>query len=162
MIAECVSTRSDNCRVCLNCMIDFILSVLEILSISTFPLLIDHQLVCSHLPNLNLLGNGSLSLCRRINEWNTALEAKVAQKRTAEVAIELYDAAKLFSQVLDNPVKYGFKDAISAGDSEDYIWRDILHPTTAMHKVIAADFAKFLAKGEDDSQEKSGNIFSKI
>ena len=91
----------------------------------------------------------------RINEWNAALEARVAQKRTADVAIELYDAAELFNHVLDDPVKYGFKDAISAGDSDEYIWRDILHPTSAMHKVIAADFAKFLAKGEDKTQEKS-------
>ena len=92
---------------------------------------------------------------QRINAWNTTLREKVVQKRTVDVAIDVYDTEEIFKQVLDNPVKYGFEDAISTGDSDEYIWSDFLHPTTAMHKVIAADFAKFLANGEDDTQERN-------
>jgi len=126
--------------------------VQDTLSISMSLLLIDHPLVCLHLPNLNI-GNGSVRLRRRIKEWNTALEAIVARMRNADVAIEVYDAAGVFDRVLDNPAQYGFTDAASYGDSDEFIWADMLHPTTAMHKVIAADFAKFLANEEVDSQE---------
>jgi phospholipase/lecithinase/hemolysin len=83
------------------------------------------------------------------------LEATVAQKRNADVAIEVFDVAEIFKKVLDDPAQYGFKAATTCGNSDECIWRDILHPTTAMHKVIAADVAKFLTKGEDTSPEIS-------
>jgi phospholipase/lecithinase/hemolysin len=82
------------------------------------------------------------------------LEAIVQRKRNAEVAIAIYDAVKLFNKVLDNPKEYGFKDAISTGNSDQCVWRDLIHPTTAMHKVIAADIAKFLIGEEEKSEEK--------
>jgi phospholipase/lecithinase/hemolysin len=55
--------------------------------------------------------------------------------------------------VLDNPTKYGFRNGTSRGDSKKCVWQDILHPTTAMHMVIAADVAKFLTHEEEKSAE---------
>lgn len=90
----------------------------------------------------------------RICKWNIELEANISRKRNPDAAIEVYDAAKFFNNVLDNPTKYGFKDAISKGDSNECIWQDLLHPTTAMHKVLAADVAKFLTRNEGNDQGK--------
>ena len=67
----------------------------------------------------------------------------------ADVAI--YDAAGLFNEVLNNPTKYGFINGTSTGDSKKCVWEDMLHPTTAMHEVIAADVAKFLTDEERKS-----------
>ena len=53
--------------------------------------------------------------------------------------------------MLDNPKKYGFRNGTSTGDSKECVWQDILHPTSAMHKVIAADVAKFLTDEEKKS-----------
>lgn len=71
------------------------------------------------------------------------------QQNHQDVSVRVYDAAGLFAEVLDNPIEYGFKDSISAGDSEDCIWFDYLHPTSAMHKILAADVAKFLTVEEE-------------
>jgi len=76
----------------------------------------------------------------------------VSRKHTLDVVIGVYDAAALFNDALDNPKKYGFKNGISQGDSRECIWRDSLHPTMAMHKVVAADVIRFLTRKYD--QEK--------
>jgi phospholipase/lecithinase/hemolysin len=83
----------------------------------------------------------------RIDEWNAKLPelAEVFKRAHPGVAIAIYNAHALFTKVLDKPDEYGFKDAFSIGDSDDKcIWKDELHPTSAMHKVLAADIAEFL------------------
>jgi len=65
-----------------------------------------------------------------------------------DVDVAVYDVARLFNEVLNNPQKFGFKDGTSFDDSEKCVWQDILHPTSAMHKVIAADVAKFLTNAD--------------
>lgn len=77
------------------------------------------------------------------------------RERHSDVSLDVYDVAGLFNDVLDNPAKYGFKDAISYGDPEKCVWSDILHPTSAMHKVIAADVARFLTVEEGKSVQES-------
>ena len=37
------------------------------------------------------------------------------------------------------------------GDEEKCVWQDMLHPTCAMHRVIAADVARFLTDEESQS-----------
>jgi phospholipase/lecithinase/hemolysin len=98
-------------------------------------------------------GNDSTSLRSRINEWNTSLVEFANKFRNShdDVDVAIYDAAGLFNEVLDNPTKYGFKNGTSMGDSKENVWQDILHPTSAMHKVIAADVAKFLTNEEKKS-----------
>ena len=63
-----------------------------------------------------------------------------------DVDVAIYDVARLFNEVLDSPTKFGFRDGTSFDDSEKCVWEDMLHPTSAMHKVITADVAKFLTK----------------
>jgi hypothetical protein len=96
-------------------------------------------------PVLLNIGNGSVRLRARIAEWNAALDecVEVFRRDHEDITVEIYDAAKLFTEVLDDPKKYGFKDAVS-DCSDDGVWLDYLHPTSAMHKVLAADVVKFL------------------
>lgn len=86
----------------------------------------------------------------KIVDWNTKLGEQVSafKKKHQDITIAIYDAHALFTKVLDNPEEYGFQDAYSNGRSDKYIWMDYLHPTSAMHKVIAADVAKFLTEFE--------------
>ena len=97
--------------------------------------------------------NGSTSLRSRIGEWNVALVdfTNEFRKNHNDVDVTIYDVAGLFNEVLDNPAKYGFENGTSRGDSKKCVWQDILHPTTAMHKVIATDVAKFLTYEEQRS-----------
>ena len=64
------------------------------------------------------------------------------------VAAVVYDTHALFTEVLNEPGKWGFKDNLSKCHDWDCIWDDDLHPTFAMHKVVAKDLAAFLRKGE--------------
>jgi phospholipase/lecithinase/hemolysin len=55
----------------------------------------------------------------------------------------IFDVASVFTQVLDDPTKFGFKDEWDHGE-EDCVWNDVLHPTSKMHQVIANEFVKVL------------------
>jgi lysophospholipase L1-like esterase len=105
-------------------------------------------------PDSNDVGPGGHQRNERLNSnivgWNTKLaeHVKTFKMKHPDITIGIYDAHALFTKVLDNPQEYGFQDAYSSGDSDKYIWKDQLHPTSAMHKVIAADVAKFLTEFE--------------
>jgi phospholipase/lecithinase/hemolysin len=109
---------------------------------------------CPSPPNSNEAGPGEHQRNERLNlnivGWNTKLAEHVSafKKKHPDITIGIYDAHALFTKVLDNPEEYGFQDAYSYGGSDKYIWRDQLHPTSAMHKIIAADVAKFLTEFE--------------
>jgi hypothetical protein len=140
------STRSKN---------RFIKPVHEILYSLTFLRQIDRQLV-SYLCVPLIIGQGSVSLRSKIGDWNVALAELATRFRQfhTDVSVLVYDVAALFSEVLDNPTKYGFRNGTSY-DGEDCVWLDILHPTSAMHKVIAADVARFLSvEGGENFQAK--------
>ena len=94
-----------------------------------------------------------MALRTRIGRWNVALVefVKAFCDRHSDVTAEVYDAAKLFNDVLDNPTQYGFNDGTSSGDPEKSVWQDTFHPTTAMHKFIAADVYRFLTAKEQES-----------
>ena len=91
----------------------------------------------------------------RIKAWNSNL-IEYAQKfceKHDDVRVRIYDAAAVFTRVLDDPKKYGFKDStskfmLSDAEEEDCIWYDGFHPTSGMHKILAADLAKFLTEEE--------------
>lgn len=46
--------------------------------------------------------------------------------------------------MLDNPRKYDFIDADQMCITEQCMWTDKIHPSSPVHKVLAADLAKFL------------------
>ena len=93
-----------------------------------------------------IIGNSPSSLGRRIAQWNSALPQFVNDfiSNHKDISVVVYDAHKLINGVLDQPKKYGFKDAISQCHTSDCIWADGVHATFATHRIIAADFARFL------------------
>jgi phospholipase/lecithinase/hemolysin len=97
-------------------------------------------------------GKGETTVRSQIADWNDGLVEMATELREnhSDVRVVVYDVAKLFAEVLDNPAKYGFKDGVSCNMfADDYVWFDSLHPTSAMHNVIAADLAQFLiSEGE--------------
>lgn len=89
----------------------------------------------------------------RIETWNLALTESTNefQRKHNDVRVKVYDAARLFNAVLDEPKNYGFQDSstkflMSNAKEEECIWYDGLHPTSALYKVLAADLAKFLTE----------------
>jgi phospholipase/lecithinase/hemolysin len=56
----------------------------------------------------------------------------------------IYDTSKIFNAVLDEPKRYGFNDSISGCKEADCIWDNELHPSSELHRILAADLAIFL------------------
>lgn len=46
--------------------------------------------------------------------------------------------------MLDNPRKYDFVDADQMCSTEQCMWTDKIHPSSPVHKVLAADLANIL------------------
>jgi phospholipase/lecithinase/hemolysin len=82
----------------------------------------------------------------RISQWNTALPqfANRFSNDHLDISVAVYDVNTPFTTVLDNPQKYGFKDAVSICHTSECIWADIVHSTFAMHKILALNIARFL------------------
>ncbi|KAG1452288.1 hypothetical protein G6F46_000149 [Rhizopus delemar] len=69
-----------------------------------------------------------------------------------------YDAWTLFTNVLDHPAKYNISDITHyctdwsapkqhhCKSMQEYFWHDSLHPTFAVHQVLAKDILSFLKK----------------
>jgi phospholipase/lecithinase/hemolysin len=55
----------------------------------------------------------------------------------------IYSSYDTFNRVLDDPESHGFT-LPDIGKKGGAIWRDDLHPTSAMHDIIAKDIAQFL------------------
>lgn len=110
-----------------------------------------------------MVGSGSSSLRARINAWNQILieTAENFREKYTDVQVRIFDFSAPFMKVLDDPKKYGFKDNTtmfirSMAEMEECIWYDELHPTTGMHKIVAAELAKFLTEEapKDKTAEK--------
>jgi len=93
-----------------------------------------------------IAGSSTPLLGSRISEWNTALPqfANGFSNDHPDISVSVYDVNTVFTTVLDNPQKYGFKDAVSICQTSDCIWADTVHSTFAMHKILALDIARFL------------------
>lgn len=55
----------------------------------------------------------------------------------------IYSSHHTFTQVLDNPGSYDFVPD-DVAKMRGAIWIDNIHPTTAMHKIIAREIGAFL------------------
>jgi phospholipase/lecithinase/hemolysin len=77
--------------------------------------------------------------------WNTELGKAVHRFSAAhrDASVMIYSSWDIFTQVLDDPVRYGFstEDVRKKGGA---IWVDHLHPTSKMHDIIACGLARFL------------------
>ncbi|KAH9951458.1 SGNH hydrolase-type esterase domain-containing protein [Amylocystis lapponica] len=72
--------------------------------------------------------------------WNAHLPEAIMRfvKAHPDITTLLYSSWNTFNRVLDDPETHGL--------SEDEIWVDHLHPTSAMHDWIAHDIAAFLTE----------------
>lgn len=113
---------------------------------------------------------------RAVSDWNTGL-AYLASNLThnhPDATVFQFDAHALFNQVMDDPKSYNqtkvyqrtkdnceeYHESNKKADLievceiplEKYLWRDALHPTTAVHDALAAQIAQMLEgvrKGND-------------
>ncbi|KAF8654057.1 hypothetical protein AX16_003591 [Volvariella volvacea WC 439] len=77
--------------------------------------------------------------------WNECL-LKGAQTFSAErqdATVLLFSSWDTFTKLLDSPKEHGFAEE-AARKAWGPIWHDHLHPTSAVHNLIARDFAEFL------------------
>jgi len=79
-------------------------------------------------------------------EWNRKLAQSVrafCDSHPEDITAMIYSSYDTFTRVLDEPTSYGFSsdDIDKEGGA---IWHDHLHPTSAMHDLIARDIASFL------------------
>ncbi|KAF8625822.1 hypothetical protein AX15_005202 [Amanita polypyramis BW_CC] len=81
----------------------------------------------------------------RYDKWNIALREAITTFAAGheDITVLLYSSHATFTKILDEPGKYGFEaaDLRKRGGS---IWVDHLHPSSAVHRVVAADIAAFL------------------
>lgn len=79
-------------------------------------------------------------VAQRCEKWNLKLSenARSFTQGHPDITAMIYSSHHTFSKVLDSPTSYGFE---TEGRG---IWIDHIHPTTAMHKVIAENLRRFL------------------
>jgi hypothetical protein len=86
----------------------------------------------------------------RFFNWNATLDKAirtfVAEKSTVNdpVSAIYFSAHKVFSALLDNPTNHEFPQG-DIGRSGGSIWKDHLHPTSAVHLVVANELDGFLS-----------------
>ncbi|KAJ3557005.1 hypothetical protein NM688_g1712 [Phlebia brevispora] len=80
------------------------------------------------------------------DNWNSALYHSVAKFAAAhpDTTTLLYSSHDVFSRMLANPSAYGL-NASNAHRSGGSIWFDYLHPTSAVHSILAREIDEFLA-----------------
>jgi len=83
---------------------------------------------------------------QKYKDWNEDLADAVSQfanEHPKEITAMIYSAYDTFIRVLRDPISHGFSydDAKKEGGG---IWFDHLHPTSAMHNIIASDMVQFL------------------
>ena len=86
----------------------------------------------------------------RIIQWNAELTSLTNTFRNThkDARVGLFSTGVSWEKMLENPKNYGFTDDISACASRECMWNtDVtppIHPTFAVHNVLAEDLARFL------------------
>jgi phospholipase/lecithinase/hemolysin len=96
--------------------------------------------------DLVLEGPRTLDRSQNYRRWNQELRRYFhlfASSHGNEITVIIYSSYDTFNRVLDDPELYGFTrdDVDKKGGA---IWHDDLHPTSAMHDIIAKDIAQLL------------------
>lgn len=75
----------------------------------------------------------------KITSWNTHLRQQIDDFRRAhgDVTVFFIDMCQIFNDLFDYPEKHGFATADIHRTRGGNFWMDGLHPTSAVHKVIA-------------------------
>ncbi|KAI0054146.1 carbohydrate esterase family 16 protein [Auriscalpium vulgare] len=89
-------------------------------------------------------GSGSKTK-NTIHNWNAALVAGVESFLAShlDVTAMVWSSWDTFTRILDDPVSFGFP-ASDARQEFGSIWYDKLHPTSAVHRIIARDISEFI------------------
>jgi len=79
------------------------------------------------------------------HQWNIHLESGAAAfaLRHEDATVMLFSSWHTFTQVLDNPESFGFAKSDPL-QRRGGIWVDHIHPTSAMHAIIANDAAALM------------------
>ncbi|KAF6748731.1 fungal cellulose binding domain-containing protein [Ephemerocybe angulata] len=67
-------------------------------------------------------------------------------KSNSGVKTYIYDSVAQYNEILDNPTKYGFKDALSYGPDPDEFWGNDYHPSSYAHKFFGERVAQVLSQ----------------
>lgn len=75
----------------------------------------------------------------KIKMWNKTIHRKIEdmQVEHPDICIMTFSAWDLFTDIYDNPEKYGFKAEDVDQAYGGKMWMDGLHPTSAVHSIIA-------------------------
>ncbi|KAK7472011.1 hypothetical protein VKT23_000118 [Stygiomarasmius scandens] len=89
---------------------------------------------------------GLATLKSVIQGFNSRLATKAQQFKAANSGVQtfLWDSNAAFTQILNNPTAYGFKDATTYGSGNGIFWGNNYHPSSAAHKLFAQDIAEVL------------------
>ncbi|KAF8223363.1 hypothetical protein L208DRAFT_1317043 [Tricholoma matsutake] len=81
-----------------------------------------------------------------ISDYNSKLAVRVAafKQNNRDVNTWLWDSNAAFTQVLNNPMKYGFKDATTYGTGPGIFWGNNYHPSSAAHKIFGQKIGQLL------------------
>jgi len=106
----------------------------------------------------NPLAPKAIDRSQTFKKWNQELERYVrlfANSHPKEITAMIYSSYDTFNRVLDHPELHGFtlEDIDRKGSS---IWHDDIHPTSAMHDIIARDIVRLL----DDQRPLAGEQVS--
>ena len=80
--------------------------------------------------------------------WNRTAESLIHPGSTRN--IELFDIASVYQEMCGDPIKYGFKDAVTPWNNspkinpDDLVFYDIVHLTAAAHRFIGNRFLQML------------------
>ncbi|KAG8902105.1 hypothetical protein FRB99_004832 [Tulasnella sp. 403] len=82
---------------------------------------------------------------KRCTDWNSALSRHVDAFASShnDAAVVIFDIHALVTRIMGNPTQYGFP--ADAGRMHDgAVYTDAVHPTAAVHEIIASKIADFL------------------
>lgn len=110
--------------------------------------------VVYNLPNIGLTpeamnqgASASAFLSQLSNAYNQQLNAGLDELSTKNYNIISINVSKLLDEVIENPIKYGFKNATGTAcggsslgcteNSNGYVFADGVHPTVEIHRLLA-------------------------
>ena len=78
-------------------------------------------------------------------DWNTNLHKEAIAFRDAhpDASVFLFSSWEVFDEIYKDPGKFGFPETARKKMGGE-MWWDHLHPTSAMHRVIAEKLEEFL------------------
>ncbi|KAG9030924.1 hypothetical protein FS837_003155, partial [Tulasnella sp. UAMH 9824] len=92
---------------------------------------------------------------KRCRIWNETLTTRARSdfaEAHPDASIFIFDAWNVFEQMLTDPTKYGFSEKAGRGFDQEMYW-DAIHPTTAVHRIVAKAVADFLT-GESVAEDQ--------